>query len=323
MNSFGKIFQLKIFGSSHAPNVGIHIDGCPAGIPLAVSDFASALQRRSAGSFGTTARREKDIPEIQAGVMNGFTTGDRITISFENTDIRSEDYEFNGFFRPGHADFTSFTKYQGTHDLRGGGQASGRMTVALVAAGVVAQKLIDPVIVKAFLTEAGGSSNIETAVANAVEKKNSIGGIIECSVQNVPVGWGEPFFNSMESLISHAVFAIPGIKAIGFGAGIECAKMMGDECNDVFINAEGKTNTNHSGGINGGISNGNDIVFKVYVKPTSSIGLPQKTFNFVTGKIDDFTVKGRHDACFALRVPPVIEAVTAIVLADFKLQYSM
>jgi len=210
-------------------------------------------------------------------------------------------------------------KYKGFSDYRGGGHFSGRLTLALVAAGVVAKKISNPVKIDAKLIEAGGSENIEEAIDSALKNKNSIGGIVDCRAQNIPVGWGEPFFDSAESIISHLVFSIPAIKGIEFGAGFAAAKMTGKEHNDDIIDASGKTRTNNAGGINGGITNGNDIYFKVAVKPTSSISLEQDTVNLETGAPEKLAVKGRHDACIALRVPVVLEAVTAIALADLML----
>jgi chorismate synthase len=322
MNSFGREFRVSIYGSSHSKQLGVFIDGCNAEIRLNIDDFTPMLNRRKPGEFGTTTRIETDIPEILSGVSNGITTGSRIHIAFNNQNIRPEDYEFDGFFRPGHADFTSFKKYKEKKDLSGGGQASGRMTVALVAAGVVAQKMLNNLEINSNILEIGGYKEFDDILKFASQKKDSLGGLIECTVKNLPIGWGEPFFDSLESVISHAMFSIPGIKAIEFGEGIKGSKMLGSEFNDCIIDKSGKTTSNNSGGINGGISNGNDLYFRVYIRPTASIGLEQKTFNFNTEKIETFKIKGRHDTCFALRLPPVIEAVTAIALADLKIIYS-
>jgi chorismate synthase len=187
-----------------------------------------------------------------------------------------------------------------------------------VAAGVIAKKCIAPVAVAAELTEAGGSPHIAAAVEKAVAAGDSIGGVVACTAKNIPVGWGSPFFNSVESLLSHLIFSIPGIKAIEFGAGFEAARLHGSEHNDVFISTGGKTRTNNAGGVNGGITNGNELVFRVAVKPTSSIAKPQYTLNMKTGQAEEFSVHGRHDACIALRIPVIVEAATAIVLADLS-----
>jgi len=320
MNTFGNLFRISIFGESHGNSAGITIDGCPAGLPLLESDFTSDLDRRRAGSKGTTPRKEADLPRIMSGVFNDFTTGAPITIIFENTNTRFKDYEkLRETPRPGHADFVASKKFGGFEDFRGGGHFSGRITLGIVAAGVIARKLISPVKIKAELTEAGGLKDIEKALDKAIEEQNSIGGIVECRANNLPTGLGEPFFNSVESMIAHLVFSIPAIKAIEFGSGFEAAKMKGSDHNDMFISPEGKTETNHAGGINGGISNGNDIIFRVAVKPTSSIALAQNTMNIKTGKMSELRIEGRHDLCIALRVPVIVEAATAIVLADLML----
>jgi chorismate synthase len=320
MDSFGQFFRISIFGESHGALVGVVADGCPAGVALATDDFMNDLQRRQSGAKGTTARKETDIPKIVSGVYNGYTTGAPIAILFENGDTRPADYErFRNTPRPGHADFTASEKWNRFNDLRGSGHFSGRLTVALVAAGVIAKKLIAPVAVAAELTEAGGSMDIAGAVGKAVAANDSIGGIVACSAKNIPIGWGSPFFNSVESLLSHLIFSIPGVKAIEFGAGFEAARLCGSEHNDVFISANGTTQTNHAGGINGGITNGNELYFRVAVKPTSSIAKPQTTLNLKTEQPEAFAVHGRHDACIALRVPVIVEAATAIVLADLAM----
>lgn len=320
MNSFGKLFRVSIFGESHGVSVGIVIDGCPPGIPLVVEDFAEQLARRKSGAKGTTPRQEADQPKIMSGVFNNFTTGAPLTILFENSNTRSHDYsKFRDIPRPGHADFVAMQKFKGFDDYRGGGHFSGRLTLGIVAAGVVARKIIDPISVSAKILEVGGSSDIEKAINKAVEERDSIGGIIECTSTGIPIGLGEPFFDSVEAVLSHMVFSIPAIKGIEFGSGFGAARMKGSEHNDWFIENTGKTATNYAGGINGGISNGNDIVFRVAVKPTSSTHAIQQTLNFKSGEIVDFEVEGRHDTCIALRVPPVLEAATAVVLADLMM----
>ena len=320
MNSFGRIFRISIFGESHGETVGVLIDGCQAGIALTTDDFSADLQRRQGGGVGSTPRKESEIPIIKSGVYENHTTGSPILIEFENLNTRSADYDkLKNIPRPGHADFTGSKKFGGFNDLRGGGAFSGRLTVGLVAAGVVAKKIISSIEINAKLIEVGGETDIKSAVLKAVQAKDSIGGIIECRAENLTVGLGEPFFDSVESCISHAIFSIPGIKGIEFGSGFEAAKMKGSEHNDPIIDIEGKTSTNNAGGINGGISNGNDLFFRVAVKPTSSIGLPQKTINLQSGKPEELIVGGRHDSCFALRVPVIVEAVTACVLADLSL----
>ena len=321
MNSFGKIFRVTIFGESHGPSVGITIDGCPAGIPLTVADFDADIERRKGGiQKGTTPRTESDTPIFLSGIFNGKTTGSPLTIIFENNNTKSSDYEKQrNIPRPGHADFVASKKFGGNEDYRGGGHFSGRLTVCLVAAGVVAKKILalqKNISCMASILEVGGEKDIETGLQKAIDAKDSIGGIIECRVAGLPIGLGEPFFDSVESLISHAVFAIPAIKGIEFGAGFAAAKMKGSEHNDALENESGKTVTNHAGGIVGGLTNGNELVFRVAVKPTSSTPKEQHTLNIESGVMEDFSVKGRHDLCIALRVPVVLEAITTFVLAD-------
>jgi chorismate synthase len=321
MNTFGKLFRISIFGESHGASVGIVIDGCPAGIPLKQSDFEADFARRRSGAAGTTPRKEPDLPRIMSGVFQGRTTGAPLMILFENTNTRSEDYsQLKDIPRPGHADFTGDRKYGGYQDFRGGGHFSGRLTLGLVAAGVLAKKVIAPSLVKARILEVGGSSDIESAVEKALASRDSIGGIIECTIDPVVLGLGEPFFDSIEAVMSHMIFSIPAIKGIEFGSGFRAARMSGSEHNDNFISIDGSTETNHAGGINGGISNGNEICFRVAVKPTSSTHQTQRTMNMSTGKMEDLSIEGRHDTCIALRIPVVLEAAAAIVMADFLLQ---
>ncbi len=319
MNSFGRIFKIQIFGESHGKSAGVLIDGCPSGISFIDKDFRKDLLRRKSGAKGTTSRKEDDNPLIMSGIYNGFTTGAPISIIFNNLDTRSKDYNFRAHPRPGHSDFVADKKFKSYNDDRGGGHFSGRITVGLVAAGVIAKKIIPEINIHAKLIEAGGNNNISKAVEKAIIEKNSIGGVIECQISNLPIGLGEPFFNSVESVLSSAMFSIPGIKAIEFGSGFEAAKMKGKEHNDLIVNDKGETQTNYAAGINGGITNGNNIVFRIAVKPTSSISLPQETFNFKTKKIEKLEIKGRHDACIALRIPVIVEALSACTLADFVL----
>lgn len=318
MNSFGRIFRISIFGESHGQVVGITIDGCPAGIPLSVDDFTKDIERRKSGAAGTTPRTEDDIPELVSGVFNDTTTGAPITILFHNKNTRSKDYtELRKTPRPGHADFVLDAKFNGYNDYRGGGHSSGRLTVCLVAAGVVAKKVLGNTIsISASLTEAGGNTDIEAAIQQAIADDDSIGGIVSCHTMGLPVGLGEPFFDSVESYIGHLAFAIPAIKGIEFGSGFAATKMKGSEHNDSFINEKGTTATNYAGGINGGITNGNELSFRIAVKPTSSTPKAQQTWNKETQTVETFAVKGRHDLCIALRVPVVAEAITAIALAD-------
>jgi chorismate synthase len=320
MNSFGIIFRVSVFGESHGTAIGVSIDGCPPGIQITPDDFIPDLSRRKSGKKGTTARIEPDLPEILSGVHEGFSNGAPLTIITRNRDKISSDYEgFKDIPRPGHADFTARMKYSGFADMRGSGHFSGRITWGLVVAGVIARKIIGKSVISAKLISAGGSTDIEKALDEAIAGNDSIGGIIECVVEDPPVALGEPFFYSFESAVSHLVFSIPAIKGIEFGAGFAAASMKGSEHNDPILNAKGRTSTNNAGGINGGITNGNDIIFRVAVKPTSSTGVEQETFNFSTGEMSTLKVTGRHDACIALRMPVIVEAVTAIAMADLIL----
>ncbi|MFD1553986.1 chorismate synthase [Putridiphycobacter roseus] len=319
MNTFGRQFKVSIFGESHGESVGITIDGCPPGVPLLTEDLMTDILRRKSGAKGTTPRIESDLPQIISGVFNHKTTGAPITILFANNNIKSKDYSnLLKHPRPGHSDFVAMKKYKGFNDYRGGGYFSGRLTLALVAAGSIAKKIVPHITISAKLKEVGGSKNIDEAVQKALESKNSIGGIVECSATGIPIGLGEPFFGSIHAKLSQIVFSIPAMKGIEFGAGFFATKMTGEEHNDNIIDETGKTETNNAGGISGGISNGNDLLFRVAVKPTSSISTPQETYNFESGTIETLLIEGRHDTCIALRVPPVIEAVTAIVLADLS-----
>ncbi len=345
MNTFGERFKVSLFGESHGNCVGVTIDGMLPGMPLSPEDFTEDLQRRKTGALGTSPRKEADVPDIVSGVYQGRTTGAPLTILFYNEDTCSEDYEsFRKHPRPGHADFTANLKFGGFNDPRGGGAFSGRMTVAVVAAGVIAKKLLHFARINARLVEVGGLTDPQAwkpALEAAEKEGDSLGGLVECTVEGLPVGLGEPFWDSVESCISHAVFAIPGVRGIEFGDGFAAARMKGSEHNDLFPehhcchegeeghechheegeehhcchHGEGEHHchhrpqppvTNHAGGINGGLTNGNPVVFRVAFKPTASIakaGIP-----------------GRHDTCFALRTPAVVEAMAAIVLVDLALQ---
>ncbi len=363
MNTFGNRFRISIFGESHGPCIGVTLDGVLPGVPLTEADFAQDLARRKAGALGTTPRTESDVPEIVSGVFEGHTTGAPLTLLFRNENTRSEDYEqFRKHPRPGHADFTANLKYGGFNDLRGGGHFSGRITLGMVAAGVVAKKMLYFAQFHARLTEVGGLTDASAwpeALKAAQAEGDSLGGVVECVVEGLPVGLGEPFWDSVESLVSHAVFAIPGVRGIEFGDGFAASRMKGSEHNDPFpehqcCHGDGSCHTdadschterserisdeachchgeghdchheegeghhccgrhhrpqppvtNHAGGVNGGITNGNALVFRVAFKPTASIakaGIP-----------------GRHDTCFALRTPVIVEAAAAIVLADLAL----
>ena len=321
MNSFGRIFRVQIFGESHGELVGVLIDGCPAGIPLNPTLFQEDLARRRGGQQkGTTPRVEEDAPLLKTGVFAEKTTGAPLAILFENKNTRSSDYEkIRQIPRPGHADFVAHQKFGGFEDYRGGGHFSGRLTACLVAAGVVAKQLVGSIEITATLMEAGGENSIEKGIDKAIAQQDSVGGIVECVVKGLPIGLGEPFFDSVESLLAHAIFSIPAVRGIEFGTGFAAARMFGSEHNDSIIATDGTTATNHAGGVVGGLTNGNELKFRVAIKPTSSTPQQQKSLNTATGEQEVFLVKGRHDLCIALRVPVVVEAVTAIVLADLLL----
>ena len=328
MNSFGRIFRVTIFGESHGESVGINIDGVPAGLPLSVEDFLEDMERRKGGKQkGTTPRQEDDLPIFKSGLFNSHTTGVPITILFENNNTRSGDYQKQRAVpRPGHADFVANIKYGGFEDYRGGGHFSARLTAGIVAAGVIAKKLLQylahntaDVTIVSTITEVAGENDIEKGLQKAIDAKDTVGGIVECRVNGLPIGLGEPFFDSVESVLAHAVFAIPAVKGVEFGSGFTAAKMFGTEHNDAILDDTGKTRTNHAGGIVGGISNGNELVFRIAIKPTSSTPKEQQTWNWETKQIESFSVKGRHDLCVALRAPVILEAMTAIVLADLAI----
>lgn len=328
MNSFGHNFRVTVFGESHGPVVGVVLDGVPAGIPLTEEDFAEDIGRRASGAAGKvdglgakglTPRREADRPHLLSGVYDGHTTGAPLTIEFDNADIRSEDYEvFEDIPRPGHVDYVASVKYAGLNDPRGGGHFSGRLTLPVVAAGVVAKKLLGHLSINSHIIALGGSEDPdrwEELLETASKEGDSLGAVIECVVSApLPIGLGEPFWDSVESIISHAIFAIPGVRGIEFGDGFKASAMKGSEHNDPL--SETGPTKNGAGGVNGGLTNGAPIVFRVAFKPTSSISKPQKTWNFTEGREDTLAIKGRHDVCFARRCPVIVEAMTAIVIAD-------
>ena len=324
MNTFGRVFKVGIFGESHGPAVGVVIDGVKAGLPLCEEDFMSDILRRKSGARGTTPRTESDEPRILGGVHDGHTTGAPVAVIFQNGNTRSGDYEsIRDIPRPGHADYVASVKWNGFNDPRGGGHFSGRLTLPLVAAGVIAKKMC-PGRIEASLVEIGGEpdrTRWDAMLDGASREGDSLGGIVECRVEGLPAGLGEPFFDSVESLLSHAVFSIPGVRGIEFGDGFSAARMTGSQHNDPFVCPEdGKAGAvpskNGAGGVNGGITSGAPVVFRVAFKPTSSIARAQQTLDLSSGETVTLNVPGRHDVCFALRTPVVVEAVTAIVLAD-------
>ena len=331
MNTFGRKFRVSIFGESHGELIGVVLDGVQPGIELSEEDFVQDLARRKSGAKGTTPRIEEDKPMLVSGVYEGCTTGAPLTIVFRNMNTKSSDYsQFAAMPRPGHADLTAALKWDDYQDPRGSGHFSGRLTLPIVAAGVVAKKMLYSLTildetpakeVNARLVELGGSSDEQTwqeAIDKAMEEGDSLGAVVECTVPEIDPGYGEPFWDSVESTIAHAIFSIPGVRGLEFGDGFQAAGMKGSEHNDP-IGADGRPLKNGAGGVIGGITNGAPLTFRVAFKPTSSIRKAQQTFNFQTGEMDTLEIKGRHDACFALRTPVVVEAMTAIALADLVL----
>lgn len=340
-NIFGEIFKVATFGESHGAGLGCIIDGCPAGISVDEKFLQHEMERRKPGakSAAVTARKEDDLAEILSGVFEGKTTGTPIAILIRNSNQHSSDYEnIKDKFRPGHADFTYYKKY-GIRDYRGGGRSSGRETCARVAAGAFAKMFLKSlgIHIFAYTKEAAGIksgrvdfSEIEQNAMRAADKdaaalmqkkveefkqkKNSCGGIVECVVKGLAAGFGEPVFDKLDAVLSHAVLSIGAIKGIEFGSGFGCADSNGLENND-FMRSGFSFETNNAGGILGGISRGDDIIFRVAVKPVPSIYLSQETVD-VNGNECDILIEGRHDVCLCPRIVPVVEAMTAITLAD-------
>jgi len=317
MNTIGTVFRVSIFGESHGEAVGVVIDGCPAGLQYWREELMADLSRRKGLLPGTTKRKESDEPEVIGGIYKNYTTGAPLVLCTRNSDIRSGDYEqFSSIPRPGHADFTAGYKYKGFSDMRGGGHFSGRLTWGMVAAGYFARKVLSPAIITATLIEAGGETDTSEAIRKAMETNDTIGGVVECIVRNVPKGLGEPSYFSVESALGQIAFGIPAVNGVEFGAGFASSRSYGSVHNDPFVDARGKTSTNNAGGINGGITNGNDLIMRVSVKPAASTGVPQKTFNKEKGEMTELEISGRHDACIARRIPVILESAVAIGLAD-------
>ena len=295
MNDFGKLFKVNIYGESHNISVGVLVDGIPAGIKLDENDFLTDLSRRKPNKPSQTSRVESDLPIIESGLFNGYTTGTPMLIRFLNNNTHSSDYSnLVNQPRPGHADFVMREKYKGFNDYRGGGHTSGRLTVGIVAAGVIAKKITN----FSFETELVKLGNLtdmskkDEYLNQIVEQKDSVGGVVRITVKNVPVGLGEPYFYSLESAVSQILYSIGAVKGVSFGVGFDGCSLLGSEYNDPIIDRSGKTSTNNNGGVNGGVSNGNDIVINVFVKPTASIYKTQQTFNFETNEISSLEIKG-------------------------------
>jgi len=353
-NSIGKEFTVTTFGESHGRYVGVVVDGCPAGLPLSEADIQAELDRRiPAEPKIVSGRIEKDVPKILSGVFNGFTTGAPIALMVENREVDSTDYEaIKDLPRPGHADYPARVKYGGFNDYRGGGGFSGRVTVALIMAGAIAKKMLSRfgVDVLAYTRAVGKVKNdkkfsaeeirrnryraaarcpdlaraerMEEAIVTAKKEGESIGGIVECVALNVPVGVGEPMFDSLDADLAKALFNVPAVKGVEFGLGFGIAELKGSESNDAYIMQSGKvaTSTDNMGGVLGGLSNGMPITMRVAIKPTPSIGKEQKTVNLSTMKDASLTIKGRHDPCVVPKAVPAVEAAVAVTLADHMIR---
>lgn len=352
-NSLGKIFTLTSFGESHGRCVGVIVDGCPAGLPVTGEDIQREMDKRRPGvGMGATSRAEEDRVEVLSGIFNGFTTGAPICLLVWNRDIDSGEYEKTRFLpRPGHADYTAFMKYGGFNDFRGGGRFSGRITATMVMAGAIARKLLGVIGVEvcAHTVEIGGikaqpkefdeirenveknplrcadlqaAAEMSDLIEKVKEKGDSLGGIIEGVARNMPAGLGEPIFDTLDGELAKALFAIPAVKGVEFGAGFAAASKKGSENNDPFILKDGKivTVTNNAGGVLGGISSGMPIVVRVAVKPTSSIAKNQATVDVKKMRDASLSVKGRHDACIVPRAVVVVESMMAVTISDFLLR---
>ncbi len=322
MNSYGKLFQVTLYGESHQDAIGVVVDGMKAGTVIDEQLIFHDLERRKPGAIGTTPRKEKDAFKITSGVFNGKATGSPIHIMIENHNTKSTDYEkLIHQPRPGHADYVANIKYDGFHDYRGGGRFSGRLTAPLVAAGSLA-KMMMPYEISSELIRVGeltDLAHLDEYLLEVAKKGESAGGIVKVTVKNVPVGLGEPFFYKLDAEIAKMVMSMPAVKGVSFGAGFEAAHKLGSKWNDTFINEHGLTKSNHSGGTSGGLSNGNDLIIKVLVKPTSSIQKVQETYDFKKQAVSELRIGGRHDVAIIRRIPVVLENVIAIVLADMML----
>ena len=316
--SWGKILQLSIFGESHGSTVGITISGLLPGITLPMESIKEDLAKRAPGQKLTSPRKEKDEFEIISGIFHGKTTGAPLTVIFRNTNIQSKDYELHTRIpRPSHADFPAQIKYRGFQDIRGGGHFSGRLTAPLVFAGAIAKKYLEEkkIQITSRLVE---KESLEKILPQLIKEGDSIGASISCQVRGLPIGIGTPFFDSLESSISHLVFSIPGIKGIEFGLGFNFIGKRGSEVNDEYRIEDKKiiTTTNYNGGILGGLSNGMPVEFRVVFKPTASIFKVQRSVNLEKQENTELQIQGRHDPCIALRAQVVVEAVAALAILD-------
>lgn len=348
---FGQHLRLSLFGQSHGEAIGITIDGFPAGMEIDFPALMSEMARRAPGhSALTTARKEADAPEILSGVMNGRTTGQPITCIIRNTNARQADYgDGVDLLRPSHADYTGHVRYFGFEDWRGGGHFSGRLTAPIVFAGALCSQWLrgqgisvtshiqqlgslvddslmdspapDAAVLRAMalpVLRPGLDKEMESAILAARQQQDSIGGVIECMISGLPAGLGAPFFDSVESVLSHLLFSIPAVKGVSFGEGFGFASLTGSQANDAFTMKDGQivTATNRSGGINGGITNGMPVIFRCCFRATPSIGQAQETVSLKTGENATMSIHGRHDPCILPRAVPVVEAMAAIAVME-------
>ena len=352
-STYGEILKLSIFGQSHGPAIGMTLDGIPAGLPVDQEKLQEFLNRRAPGQNDwSTPRREEDHPEFLGGILDGFTCGAPIAAIIRNKNTRSGDYDnLKDCPRPGHADYTAQVKYGGFQDAAGGGHFSGRLTAPLCIAGGLCKQWLEElgIRVAARIVSIGGESDeypvdflspqldligsvfpvfsheagerMRNKIAQARADGDSVGGIIECYITNLPAGLGEPMFGGVESRISQIVYGIPAVKAVEFGAGYAVGHMRGSYCNDDFaiIDGQVKTLTNHSGGIQGGITNGMPVIFRIAVKPTPSISRPQNSVSLKTSVNSTLEISGRHDPCIVPRAVPVVEAAASIAIYDLIL----
>ena len=347
--TFGRNLRMTIFGESHGKGIGLVLDGLPPGTPIEEEFIKEEMARRAPGKNQmSTQRQEKDAFIIESGVFEGKATGTPLCVLIPNSDQHSKDYSLlKDVMRPGHADYAGKVRYKGFNDYRGGGHFSGRLTAPLVFTGAVAKTVLAQkgIVVGAItddlfnplgemaerlqalrkftlpVLDDGKASLMEAEIMAAREQMDSVGGIVEVMAAGMPPGIGDPFFDSLESRLSHALFSVPAVKGIEFGAGFALAALKGSETNDPMTFDKGKVRTtrNNNGGITGGITNGMPVLFRVAIKPTPSIGQPQQTVNVTEGKDTVLEIKGRHDPCIVPRAVPVIEAVTAWVLLDMLL----
>ena len=351
-NNFGTNISMTIFGESHGPCIGITLDGLPAGFKINLERIKEDMEKRKAKGSISTQRHEDDEVEIVSGFFNGYTTGTALTILIQNKNTQSKDYsDIQYRLRPGHADFSAYEKYHGFQDYRGGGHFSGRLTAPIVAAGSICRQILETKNIligshieqlyalhdapfsnnidelkkqiqtlnkKEFATlDEQVAQNMKQAILEAKNEQDSIGGILESAIINLPAGMGEPFFDSIESILAHLLFSIPAVKGVSFGAGFQMAAKKGSEANDAFImNDTIQTKTNNNGGINGGISNGMPIIIHTCIKPTPSIYKTQETVDYKTKESQTLNIKGRHDPCILHRARIVVDSMIAFGILD-------